>query len=335
MERMKLTGIRDDNYSTVDACTTTRDMWVAIERLQQEVNEIRAEKIGRNANPLALIVATQQHPDTYYKAPKSHKSYAPTSKQSSSTISHATTRNKDMQKNLALTAKYFKKSYKPTNNNLITSSNTRNKSVDTSPIYMNENQTWQFGNQRTVTVAGTRETVGSQETKKAKDYTYHKEKMLLCKQAEKGVSLCTEQTDWLDDTDEKLEAHYSFMAKTQEVDSNVIPDSSGICANDNQTDQNAKECDDKRAMLANLIANLKLKTNENKRIKKQLKKVNASLAQEIKECKSILDEFNRTRDLVALHDKEIELEKYKRYHDCTIENDKLERKLKETLGLLA
>ncbi|GKF88843.1 hypothetical protein Tco_0262806, partial [Tanacetum coccineum] len=40
-------------------------------------------------------------------------------------------RDKDMQKILALLAKYFKKLYKPTNNNLRTSSNSRNKTEDT------------------------------------------------------------------------------------------------------------------------------------------------------------------------------------------------------------
>nr|GEV93136.1 retrovirus-related Pol polyprotein from transposon TNT 1-94 [Tanacetum cinerariifolium] len=58
--------------------------------------------------------------------------------------------------------------------------------------------------------------------KRAKDYTYHKEKMLLCKQVEKRVSLQAERSDWLKDTDEEideqeLEVHYSFMAKIQEV----------------------------------------------------------------------------------------------------------------------
>nr|GFD20889.1 hypothetical protein [Tanacetum cinerariifolium] len=58
--------------------------------------------------------------------------------------------------------------------------------------------------------------------KRVKDYTYHKEKMLLCKQADKCVPLQAEQADWLEDTDEEideqeLEAHYSFMAKIQEV----------------------------------------------------------------------------------------------------------------------
>ncbi|GKC93616.1 hypothetical protein Tco_1159058 [Tanacetum coccineum] len=130
----------------------------------------------------------------------------------------------------------------------------------------------------------------------------------------------------------------------EKVDSNVIPDSSDMCDNDNQADQNAEECDDERVVLANLIANLKLDTGENKKIQKKLKKANTSLAYELQECKSTLkkcksslEESNRTRDryLGALHDKEVELEKYKTFKDHTIENDTLERKLRETLGVLA
>ncbi|GKB96280.1 hypothetical protein Tco_0982417 [Tanacetum coccineum] len=83
-----------------------------------------------------------------------------------------------------------------------------NKYVDTTPRYKNDNQTGQFGNQRTMTVAGARETVGK--------------KWLLCKLAVKGVHFQAEQSDWLADTDEEideqeLEAHYSYMAKIQEV----------------------------------------------------------------------------------------------------------------------
>ncbi|GJX55957.1 hypothetical protein Tco_0285854 [Tanacetum coccineum] len=107
-----LTGIGDEIYSTIDACKTAHDMWIAIERLQQgeslniqdvkmnlfwefgkftshdgesmelyysrfykmmnaiirnnltvstmqvnEVNEIHAERIAKNANPLALVAA--------------------------------------------------------------------------------------------------------------------------------------------------------------------------------------------------------------------------------------------------------------------------------------
>nr|GEX81223.1 putative ribonuclease H-like domain-containing protein [Tanacetum cinerariifolium] len=64
--------------------------------------------------------------------------------------------------------------------------------------------------------------IKGRKPKRLKDSAYHKEKMLLCKQAEQGVSLQAEQYDWLADTDEevdeqKLEAHYSYMGKIQEV----------------------------------------------------------------------------------------------------------------------
>ncbi|GJV45055.1 hypothetical protein Tco_1429591 [Tanacetum coccineum] len=65
----------------------------------------------------------------------------------------------------------------------------------------------------------------------------------------------------------------------EKIDSNVIPDSPNMCDNDIQTGQNAEECDDERVALANLIANLKLDIDENKKIQKQLKKANASLTQ--------------------------------------------------------
>ncbi|GJT06518.1 retrovirus-related pol polyprotein from transposon TNT 1-94 [Tanacetum coccineum] len=418
-----------------------------LKQYQKEVNELRAERMAKNANPLALVATAQTLQDPYYQTSKPHKSYAPTSKASLPTRSHATTRykgkeiakpitppsesaseedsdpeqaqkDKDMQKNLALIAKYFKKLYKPTNNNLRTSSNTRIKNVDTNPRYKNDNLTGQFRNQRVVNVVGARGTVGGQvvqqsriqcfnckefghyakecrNPKRVKDSTYHKEKMLLCKQAEKGVQLQAEQSDWLADTDEEideqeLEAHYSYMAKIQEVpnadsstdaepleqvqydtddnvfandiqhfdqsesisntcvvetgDSNVIPDSPDMCDNDIQDDQNDVECDDERVALANLIANLKLDVDENKKIQKQLKKANATLTQELTECKSILAETSRTlgesnsiRDscLVALQNKQTEFERYKAFNDRTVDYDKLERKLNETLGLLA
>nr|GEW34430.1 hypothetical protein [Tanacetum cinerariifolium] len=65
-----------------------------MKQYQKEVNEIRAERIAKNDNPLALVAAAQSYPDPYYQAPKSHKSYAPTSKASPPTRSHVNTRNK-------------------------------------------------------------------------------------------------------------------------------------------------------------------------------------------------------------------------------------------------
>ncbi|GKC87084.1 hypothetical protein Tco_1147733, partial [Tanacetum coccineum] len=114
-------------------------------------NDIRAERLAKSANPLALIAAAQPYSDNYYQVPKSQRPSAstrhkgkeiakPITPQSESvSVSDEDSdpeqaqRDKEMQKNLALLAKYFKKLYKPTNNNLRTSSNSRNKTEDTTP----------------------------------------------------------------------------------------------------------------------------------------------------------------------------------------------------------
>nr|GEY94982.1 hypothetical protein [Tanacetum cinerariifolium] len=215
---------------------------------QHEVTKIRAERIARITNPLALVAQQQPvyHPQTH------HTHYT----QNSSTISHqATTRNrgkaivnslqpiynqepsmvaeddetskdKEIDKLMALISLSFKKIYKPTNNNLRTSSNTSRANQDNSPRI---NRSAGYENQRTGNVAGARETIGStmvqksgiqcynckefghvarecQKPKRAKDAAYHRENMLLCKQDEAGIQLNAEQADWRDDTDDdKLE----------------------------------------------------------------------------------------------------------------------------------
>nr|GEZ83132.1 hypothetical protein [Tanacetum cinerariifolium] len=209
-----LTEIGDEIYSTVYACKTAYEMRIAIERLQQgeslniqnEVNEIRAKRIAKNANLLALVAAAQQYPDSYYQAPKSHKSFAPPSKQSSSTRSNASTKYK------------VKEISKP-----ITPPSESASKEDSDPEQCQRDK--------------------DMKPKRVKDYSYHKEKMLLCKQAEKGVSLQAEQANWIDDTDkeidkQKLEAHYNYMAKIQEV---PTADSGTDTEPLKQTNQNADD----------------------------------------------------------------------------------------------
>nr|GEX02248.1 retrotransposon protein, putative, Ty1-copia subclass [Tanacetum cinerariifolium] len=119
-------------------------------------------------------------------------------------------------------------------------------------------------------------------------------------------------------------------------DRNVIPDSPDMCEDDIQNDKNDVESDDERVALAIL----KLDVDENKKIQKQLKKANTTLAQELKECKTILAKTSKSLGesisiwdscLVALQTKQAEFEKYKAFNDLTIDYDKLERKLNETL----
>nr|GEX36756.1 hypothetical protein [Tanacetum cinerariifolium] len=157
--------------------------------------------------------------------------------------------------------------------------------------------------------------------------------------------------------EQELEAHYSYTAKIQEVPTadsctnseplKQVQNDTGynVFAYDLQHSEQSEsiKSDDKRGALANLIANLKLNVDE-KKIQKQLKKANTTLAQELKECKTILTETSKTlresnsiRDscLVALQNKQTDFEKYKAFNDRTVDYDKLEHKLNETLGLLA
>nr|GEV34184.1 hypothetical protein [Tanacetum cinerariifolium] len=162
-------------------------------------------------------------------------------------------KDKEIDKLMDLISLSFKKIYKPTNNDLRTSSNTSRANQDNSPRITKGTG---YDNQRIVNVAGARETVGTtvvqksgiqcynykeyrhvasecQKPKRAKDAAYHKEKMLLCNQEEAGFQLNAEQADWRDDTDDEpedqeLEAHYMYMAQIQEVNPDAADNSGPI-----------------------------------------------------------------------------------------------------------
>nr|GEU59877.1 integrase, catalytic region, zinc finger, CCHC-type, peptidase aspartic, catalytic [Tanacetum cinerariifolium] len=96
-------------------------------------------------------------------------------------------KEKEIDKLMALISLSFKKIYKPTNNNLQTSSNTSRVNQDNS---LRINIGTGYENQRVINVVGARENV--------------------------------EQVDWKDDIDDEsddqeLEAHYMYMAQIQEV----------------------------------------------------------------------------------------------------------------------
>ncbi|GJU45413.1 hypothetical protein Tco_1202679 [Tanacetum coccineum] len=78
------------------------------------------------------------------------------------------------------------------------------KTEDTTPRYNNDISRRQFGSKDNDSLWA-RETVGIRKPKRVKDYAYHKEKMMMCKQAEQGVPLQAEQADWLEDTDEEID----------------------------------------------------------------------------------------------------------------------------------
>ncbi|GJS53553.1 hypothetical protein Tco_0626915 [Tanacetum coccineum] len=158
---------------------------------QNEVNEIRAERLTRTANPLELVA--QQQP-IYH--PQNHPNHYT---QNSSTRSHPTA----------------------TGNRGKAIANSPPPTYDQEPTMVAEDDEL---SKRAVNVAEARENVARecQKPKREKDAAYHKEKMLLCKQEEARFQLNAEQADWRDDTDDKpkdqeLEAHYLYMTQIQEV----------------------------------------------------------------------------------------------------------------------
>ncbi|GJT35972.1 hypothetical protein Tco_0926391 [Tanacetum coccineum] len=189
-------------------------------------------------------------------------------------------RNKDMQKNLALIAKYFKKLYKPTNNNLRTSSNTRNKNVDTTPretvggplVQQTGKQCFnckEFVNmlrecrkpKRGKRTPHMEEEIEDQEWKHITVYMQRIQEVPNADTWHRCRSL--EQVQY--DTDDNVFAndiqHFdqsksiSNTSAVETGDSNVTPDLLDMRDNDIQDNQNDVKCDDERVALANLIAN--------------------------------------------------------------------------------
>nr|GEX95891.1 retrovirus-related Pol polyprotein from transposon TNT 1-94 [Tanacetum cinerariifolium] len=290
-----LTGIGDEIYSTPEWSrfvmivkqqhkldeVSYHKLFDILKQYHKEVNELHAERLDRNANPLALVATAQANQDPYYQTSKSQKSLAPSSKPSIPTRSQTTTRykgkeiakpitppsksaseedndheqaqrDKDMQKNLALIAK------------TMNVAGAKENELEAHYIYMAKIQE-----------VPTADSSTDSELEKVQNVTVYNVFANKLQHSEKSESIsntCLVETD----------------------DSKVIPDSPDMCDDDIQNDQNDVESDDERVALANL----KLDVDENKKIQKKIKKANTTLAQELKECKTILAETSKTLEKI-------------------------------------
>ncbi|GKC18845.1 retrovirus-related pol polyprotein from transposon TNT 1-94 [Tanacetum coccineum] len=259
---------------------------------QNEVNDIRVERLARTVNPLALVAQQQPvyHPQNHptqnnqYSSNRSQQptrnrgkaivnSSAPTYDQEPVTVTEddEMSKEKEFDKLMALISLSFKKIYKPTNNNLRTSSNTNRANQDNSPRI---NRGTGYENQRVVNVAGARENVGTQVVQKSGIQCYN------CKEYGHVSKECQKPK-------RELEAHYMYMAQIQEVTldpidnsgpifdaeplhkeqgaTNITIDSLDICYDRNQDDQDdTDKLDQEHDLLASLIEKLKCEIDEGK-----------------------------------------------------------------------
>nr|GEV61875.1 retrovirus-related Pol polyprotein from transposon TNT 1-94 [Tanacetum cinerariifolium] len=205
----------------------------------------RDVRIECNVNPLELVAQQQpayhpqNHPTHYTQNSSTRSQQAATRSRGKAILNSPTpiydqepsmvseddemSKDKEINKLMTLISLSFKKIYKPTNNNLQTSSNTSSANQANS---LRITRGTGYDNQRLGNVVGARETVG---------------KMV----EEAGTQLNAEQADWKDDTDDEskdqeLEAHYMYMAKLQEVTPNVADNSGPIFDTEpmQQIDQN-------------------------------------------------------------------------------------------------
>nr|GEX20685.1 hypothetical protein [Tanacetum cinerariifolium] len=150
-----------------------------LKRHQNEVNKIRAERLACTANTLAfvtqqrLVYHPQSHPTHYTQNSSTSSQPAATRNRGKVIVSSSTptydqepalvadddemSKEKEIDKLMALNSLSFKKIYKPTNNNLITANQ------DNSPRI---NRGTGYDNQRVVNVAGARDNVGTQVVQK-------------------------------------------------------------------------------------------------------------------------------------------------------------------------
>ncbi|GJS82585.1 retrovirus-related pol polyprotein from transposon TNT 1-94 [Tanacetum coccineum] len=233
---------------------------------QNEVNKIRAERIACTANPLVLVAQQQPlyHPQnhpTHYTQNSSTKSQQAATRNRGKTIVNSPpptydqeptmvaeddemSKEKEIDKLMALISLSFKKIYKPTNKNLRTSSNTSRANQDNSPRI---NRGTRYDNQRVVNVAGARENVGTQVVQKSRIQCYN------CKECGHVSRECQKpkRRDNTNDEpdDQELEAHYMYKAQIQEVTPDAADNSGPIF--DTKTLQKVQNDDDNYNVFAN------------------------------------------------------------------------------------
>nr|GEV01353.1 hypothetical protein [Tanacetum cinerariifolium] len=349
-----LTGIDNDIYSTVDACPNACEMWKAIERLKQGeainvqdletnlywefgkftsrdgeslesyysrfykmMNELVKNQCDVTNHQVNVQFLLQLQPEGQRNKGKAIvNSPPPIYDQEPSMVAEddEMSKDKEIDKLMALISLSFKKIYKPTNKNLRTLSNTSRANQDNSPRINRGNG---YDNQRIVNVDGARENVGTpvvqksriqcynckenghvarecQKPKRANDAAYHKEKMLLYAADNFGPIFDSEPLQKVPNNNNynvfAMESEHPKQSKSfhdtypiEQDEHNVIIDSLDMSYDREQFDHDDDDdLSNERDLLASLIKKLKCEIDDSKNRNKFLETSNKALVDKLK-----------------------------------------------------
>ncbi|GJS83072.1 hypothetical protein Tco_0749613 [Tanacetum coccineum] len=186
---------------------------------------------------------------------------------------------KEIDKLMALISLSFKKIYKPTNNNLRTSSNTSRANQENS---LRINKGTGYDNQRAVNVAGARENVGTQiqeVTPDAADNSgpiFDTEPLHKVHNDNDNYNVFSNDREHYEKPDSVNDTYLE-----EQGDTNITIDSLDMSNNGETVDQDDEDLARERDFLVSLIEKLKYEINDNKNRSKFLESSNKALVEKI------------------------------------------------------
>nr|GEU61164.1 retrovirus-related Pol polyprotein from transposon TNT 1-94 [Tanacetum cinerariifolium] len=238
----------------------------------------------------------------------------------------ALSKEKEINKLMALISLSFKNIYKPTNNNLRTSSNTSRAHQDNT---LRINKEIRYDNKRVVNVAEARENVGTQVVQKSGELEAHYLYMAKIQEVTPDVAkifrpifdtepLQKVQNDnnnynvFANDREhhEKPESINETYLEEQD-DTNITIDLLDMSTNGETVDQDDDDLAKERGLLASLIEKLKCEIDDSKNRNKFLESSNKTLIDKLKDHKKFQVEIDRYHDVYYASKVEIDCAKAK------------------------
>ncbi|GJZ34514.1 hypothetical protein Tco_0580331 [Tanacetum coccineum] len=266
-----LTGIDNDIYSTVNACPNASEsriedyllpqLYDILKQHQNEVNEIRAERLARTANPLALVAQQQPayHPNYY-------------TQHSSTRSKQAATRNKGKAIVSSLLPIYDQEPEMVAEDDAFTSSNTSRAHQDNT---LRINRGTGYDNQRVVNVAGARENVADWRDDSDDE---HKDQELEAHY----LYMTKIQEVTPDDAENSGPIFDTEPFQKEQGDTNITIDSLDMSNNGEMVNQDDDDLAKERDLLASLIEKLKCEIDDSKNRNKFLDSSNKTLIDKLK-----------------------------------------------------